>query len=102
MKTTGAGMVMEDHPGSAEQLALSAISNISLFPNPTLDGHVTLMWKEAQEGTKEMTLRDVQGRVVRKEKVVIEGNMMELDWKALDTGIYLLEVDGVTLRVVKG
>jgi hypothetical protein len=39
---------------------------------------------------------------VWKEKVVIEGNVMELDWKALDTGIYLLEVDGVTLRVVKG
>jgi hypothetical protein len=102
MKTTGAGMVMEDHPGSAEQLALSTISNISLFPNPTVDGQVTLMWKEVQEGKKEMTLRDVQGRVVWKEKVVIEVNVMELDWKALDTGIYLLEVDGETLRVVKG
>ena len=95
-------MVMEDHPGSAEQLAHSTMANISLFPNPTLDGQVTLMWKEAQEGTKEMTLRDVQGRVVWKEKVVLEGNVMELDWKALDTGIYLLEVDGETLRVVKG
>jgi hypothetical protein len=102
MKTTGAGMVMEDHPGSAELLTLSMMANISLFPNPTVDGQVTLMWKEFQEGTKEMTLRDVQGRVVWKEKVVMEGNMMELDWKALDTGIYLLEVDGETMRVIKG
>ncbi len=95
-------MVMEDHPGAAEQLTLSTVSNISLFPNPTVDGQVTLMWKEFQEGQKELVLRDVQGRVVWKEKVVIESNVMELDWKALDTGIYLLEVDGVTLRVVKG
>ena len=95
-------MVMEDHPGSAEVLTLSAISNISLFPNPTVDGQVTLMWKEFQEGQKELVLRDVQGRVVWKEKVALEGNVMELDWKALDTGIYLLEVDGETLRVVKG
>jgi hypothetical protein len=102
MKTTGAGMVMEDHPGSAEQLALSTMANISLFPNPTVDGQVTLMWKESQEGQKELVLRDVQGRVVWKEKVVVEGNVMELDWKALDTGIYLLEVDGEVMRVVKG
>jgi hypothetical protein len=109
MKTTGAGMVMEDHPGSAEPNHPSFFSQarvggemVSLFPNPTVDGQVTLMWKEVQEGKKEMTLRDVQGRVVWKEQVVIEGNVMELDWKALDTGIYLLEVDGETLRVVKG
>jgi hypothetical protein len=102
MKTTGAGMVMEDHPGSAEQLVLSTMANISLFPNPTVDGQVTLMWKELQEGQKELVLRDVQGRLVWKEKVVIEGNVMELDWKALDTGIYLLEVDGEVMRVVKG
>ena len=75
---------------------------VTLYPNPTEDGHVTLIWKESQEGQKEFVLRDVQGRVVWKEKVVMEGNMMELDWKALDTGIYLLEVDGETLRVVKG
>jgi hypothetical protein len=60
------------------------------------------MWKEVQEGKKEMTLRDVQGRVVWKEQVVIEGNVIALDWKHIDTGIYLLELDGVVLRVVKG
>ena len=49
-----------------------------------------------------MTLRDVQGRVVWKEQVVIEGNVIVLDWKHIDTGIYLLELDGVVLRVVKG
>jgi hypothetical protein len=102
MKTTGAGMVMEDHPGAAEQLALSTMANISLFPNPTVDGQVTLMWKEFQEGQKELVLRDVQGRVVWRQKVVIEGNVFELDWKTLDTGIYLLEVDGEVMRVVKG
>jgi hypothetical protein len=49
-----------------------------------------------------MVLRDMQGRIVWKQKVALEGNMMELDWKALDTGIYLLEVDGETMRVIKG
>jgi hypothetical protein len=109
MKTTGAGMVMEDHPGSAEPNHPSFLSParvggemVTLYPNPTLDGQVTLMWKEAQEGQKELVLRDVQGRIVWKQKVALEGNVMELDWKALDTGIYLLEVDGETFRVVKG
>jgi hypothetical protein len=100
MKTTGAGMVMEDHPGSAELLTLSTIANISLFPNPTLDGQVTLMWKEAQEGTKEMILRDVQGRVVWKEKVVIEGNMMEAEFGPLTSGMYVLTVGEERLRLV--
>ena len=109
MKTTGAGMVMENHPGSAEPSHPSSLSQarvggemVSLFPNPTVDGQVTLLWNESQEGSKELILRDVQGRIVWKQKVVLEGNVLELDWKILDTGIYLLEVDGQTLRVVKG
>lgn len=107
MKTTGAGMILENQSGSAAEetpiLSISAGGDIiSLFPNPTIDGQVTLMWKENQEGQKEMVLRDVQGRVVWKQKVVIEGNILELDWKTLDTGIYLLEVDKETVRVVKG
>jgi hypothetical protein len=107
MKTTGAGMVMEDHPSSANaELPLLSLraggEMVSLFPNPTLDGQVTLIWEESQESVKQLTLRDVQGRVVWKQQVVIEGNGLELDWKALDTGIYLLEVDGQTMRVVKG
>jgi len=109
MKTTGAGMVMENHPGSAEPSHPSSLSQarvggetVSLFPNPTADGQVTLLWNESQEGSKELILRDVQGRIVWKQKVVLEGNVLELDWKILDTGIYLLEVDGQTLRVVKG
>jgi len=63
---------------------------------------VTLIWEENQESVKQLTLRDVQGRVVWNQQVVIEGNVLELDWKALDTGIYLLEVDGQTMRVIKG
>jgi hypothetical protein len=109
MKTTGAGMVMENHPGSAEPSHPSSLSQalvvgemVSLFPNPTVDGQVTLLWNERQEGSKELILRDVQGRIVWNQKVVLEGNVLELDWKTLDTGIYLLEVDGQTLRVVKG
>ncbi len=102
-------MVMENHPGSAEPSHPSSLSQalvggemVSLFPNPTADGQVTLLWNESQEGSKELILRDVQGRIVWKQKVVLEGNVLELDWKILDTGIYLLEVDGQTLRVVKG
>ncbi len=63
---------------------------------------MTLIWEESQESVKQLTLRDVQGRVVWKQQVVIEGNVLELDWKALDTGIYLLEIDGYNLRVIKG
>ncbi len=109
MKTTGAGMVMENHPGSAEPSHPSSLSQarvggemVSLFPNPTVDGQVTLLWNESQEGSKELLLRDVQGRIVWKQKVVLEGNVLELDWKTLDTGIYLLEIDGYNLRVIKG
>ncbi len=107
MKTTGAGMILENHPSSAgAELPLLSLraggEMVSLFPNPTVDGQVTLLWKESQEGQKELVLRDVQGRIVWKQKVVLEGNVLELDWKTLDTGIYLLEVDGQTMRVVKG
>jgi hypothetical protein len=107
MKTTGAGMILENHPGSAAE-ATTLLSQgaggeiVSLFPNPTVDGQVTLLWNESQEGQKELVLRDVQGRIVWKQKVVLEGNVLEVDWKTLDTGIYLLEVDGQTMRVVKG
>jgi hypothetical protein len=101
MKTTGAGMVMENHPSSLSQARVEG-ETVSLFPNPTADGQVTLLWNESQEGSKELILRDVQGRIVWNQKVVLEGNVLELDWKTLDTGIYLLEVDGQTLRVVKG
>jgi hypothetical protein len=101
--------VMEDHPGSAEPSHPSSLSQarvggeiVSLFPNPTLDGQVTLMWNEFQEGQKELVLRDVQGRIIWKQKVALEGNLIELDWKHIDTGIYLLEVDGETMRVIKG
>jgi hypothetical protein len=58
------------------------------------------MWKEAQEGTKEMILRDVQGRVVWKEKVVIEGNMMEAEFGPLTSGMYVLTVGEERLRLV--
>ena len=100
-------MILENQSGSAaeETTLLSQGAGgemVSLFPNPTLDGQVTLLWNERQEGSKELILRDVQGRIVWNQKVVLEGNVLELDWKTFDTGIYLLEVDGQTLRVVKG
>jgi hypothetical protein len=60
------------------------------------------MWNEFQEGQKELVLRDVQGRIIWKQKVALEGNLIVLDWKHIDTGIYLLEVDGETMRVIKG
>jgi hypothetical protein len=102
MKTTGAGMMIQSNEN--HQVAPSLLSSeieVSLFPNPTADGKVSLLWNMYQEDFKHLILRDAQGRIVWKTDVMVEGNLLEIDISNIQSGWYSLEVNGKLLRVVK-
>jgi hypothetical protein len=106
LKTSSSGMMLESNNGNSEidvplQTPLMENEWWLLYPNPSQDGRAMLSWKHYQEGQKTLILRDVHGRVIMRQEVVIEGNFLELDWKDLDAGVYLFEVDGMRLRWVK-
>jgi hypothetical protein len=74
-----------------------------LFPNPTSTGHVTLVFNEtSEEEVKEIVMTDITGKIVYKNRVVLYGNSVELDFGRLASGVYMVMVGEERLRLVVG
>ncbi|HUP13245.1 MAG TPA: T9SS type A sorting domain-containing protein, partial [Niastella sp.] len=73
----------------------AAQPNMTLFPNPSTTGNVTLLLEA--DGPKNITVMDVAGRPVRQYKNMANGN---LDIKALGDGFYTVQVADITTGIL--
>ena len=79
-------IVFDVRPGSANLNELA--SNITIFPNPTTD-----FLKVNLDGTKQIL--DLNG------KVLLVSDLNTIDVKKLTTGIYMIELNGMTFKFQK-
>jgi serine protease len=80
-------VIIETPTGLAEQ----EIPNLKLFPNPTTNGHLTILLPEPGKGPTELKVLDVAGRQL--EKIVYPAGQATIQMRMPQRpGIYLLEV----------
>ena len=94
MKTTGAGMVMEEN----QDEVLAALSNgtqmVVVYPNPSSTGQIVLQWNQPLESDLKVKLFNSMGQLVYGERYFEEGaTMLPVQVKEVASGMYLLEVE---------
>ncbi len=101
LKTTGAVMALEgSNDGPLESFA-TELTDFVLYPNPSNQDHITIFWSAFQDDVKHIVLRDMQGRVIRNEKIAVSGNSVEFNMNSIEAGVYILEINEVGVRVIR-
>ncbi len=107
---------MVNHPGSADAepplLSLRAGGEMdaryAIYPNPTSTGSFVLQYNEQETGNeetsdeerRELVMLDITGKVVFKTQVVIEANVVEIEFGSLASGVYVVMVGEERMRLV--
>ena len=94
MKTTGAGMVMEEN----QDEVLAALNNgsqmVVVYPNPSSTGQIVLQWNQPLESDLKVKLFNGMGQLVYGQRYFEEGaTMLPVPVQNVASGIYLLEVE---------
>ena len=105
LKTTGAGMVMEE----SNDEVLASLSNgsqwVNVYPNPSSTGEMLLQWSQTLESEVKVKMYNSLGELVFKQEFFQEGsNSMPIHLNSASSGMYLMEVElngkSETLRVM--
>ncbi len=89
-------------------------SSYAIYPNPTATGSFVLQYNGPRRGeltfapdptteptfTEELVMMDITGKVVFKTQVVIEANVVEIEFGSLASGVYVVMVGEERLRLV--
>jgi hypothetical protein len=94
MKTTGAGMVIEEN----QDEVLAALNNgsqmVVVYPNPSSTGQIVLQWNQPLESDLKVKLFNGMGQLVYGQRYFEEGaTMLPVPVQNVASGIYLLEVE---------
>jgi hypothetical protein len=115
LKTGTAGMVLENHPGSAgagewansgteewaNNYSPEQEERFTLYPNPTNTGRFILTASNASdEEVMDIKMMDITGKMVYKTQVVMNGNAVEIEFGSLASGVYVVMVGEERLRLV--
>ncbi len=85
----------------------------AIYPNPTATGSFVLQYNGPRRGewtfaldaeteptfTEELVMMDITGKVVFKTNVVLNGNIAEIHFGDLESGLYLVDFGGERTRV---
>jgi hypothetical protein len=88
-------------------------ASYAIYPNPTTTGSFVLQYNGsrrgeltfAQDATKEsmfmeeLVMMDITGKVVFKTNVILNGNIAEIHFGDLESGLYLVDFGGERTRV---
>jgi hypothetical protein len=105
LKTTGAGMVMEE----SNDEVVASLSNgsqwVNVYPNPSSTGEMLLQWSQTLESEVKVKMYNSLGELVFKKEFFQEGsNSMPIHLNSASSGMYLMEVElngkSETLRVM--
>jgi hypothetical protein len=91
LKTTPSGMAMDGSTATLSN-AVSTTPGVMLYPNPSMDGNVTIVWNEGQEGVAQMEIWDMAGKLIARKQEWVFGNQWEINLGDLSNGIYLVKI----------
>jgi subtilisin-like proprotein convertase family protein len=92
-------LITDDAVVSNEEFSPLATS-LRVFPNP-VNERLSIQWKTEEVRTLSVMLFDVNGRLLREQRIPSLTGTATLDTSPLPRGIYLLRVDGAVRRIVK-
>jgi hypothetical protein len=93
-------------PSGANNIQENAFGDIAVWPNPAVD-ELNIAMVSEMHGAVEVTITDLNGRVVRSERRTLNSgrNQLRLNTEDLGAGLYLLRIgndaDTVSLRFAK-
>jgi hypothetical protein len=94
MKTTGAGMVMEENNGDVLAQLADGTQLMTVYPNPSSTGEIVLQWSQSLESDLKVKMYNGLGEVVFKQTFFQEGaNSLPIQVANASSGMYLLEVE---------
>ncbi len=114
LRVGAAGMIQQSESESENVFANtdspiygSTDSPLSLYPNPTSTGSFVLEYNDARRGElifaqqsmTELVMMDITGKVVFKTNVVLNGNVAEINFGELESGLYLVDFGGERSRL---
>jgi hypothetical protein len=80
---------------------ISTTTKFSVYPNPSA-GKISILWDgEAVTEQIEVSLFDLQGKLVEKMLHLRDGNKIEVDFTKVSNGVYELVVQGKKSRALK-
>ncbi len=77
-------------------------ASFAIYPNPTSTGSFVLEYSEqgtGDEEKRELVMMDITGKVVFKTNVVLNGNVAEIHFGDLESGLYLIDFGGERSRL---
>jgi hypothetical protein len=93
MKTTGAGMVMEENNGEVLAQLTDGTQLMTVYPNPSSTGEIVLQWSQVLETDLKVKMYNALGELVYQQTFFQEGaNQLPIQLNNASSGMYLLEV----------
>ena len=103
LRIGNAGMIMQSENQSESDASIeSRAPSIAIYPNPTATGSFVLQYnfeETRDEVMRELVMMDITGKVVFKTNVVLKGNVAEINFGELETGLYLIDFGGERTRI---
>jgi hypothetical protein len=94
MKTTGAGMVMEENNDEVLAQLTDGTQLMTVYPNPSSTGEIVLQWSQVLESDLKVKLYNAIGELVFQQTFFQEGaNSLPIQLTNAPSGMYWMEVE---------
>jgi hypothetical protein len=94
MKTTGAGMVMEENNDEVLAQLTDGTQLMTVYPNPSSTGEIVLQWSQVLESDLKVKMYNAIGELVFQQTFFQEGaNSLPIQLTNVSSGMYLMEVE---------
>ena len=96
LKTANSGMIQE----AADQPMANLItkeSKVSIYPNPSVDGVLNLVWNQDMEGLQDLRLFDITGKLIVQRQINVSGSQVQVELPALSNGVYMIQLNNERL-----
>lgn len=80
-------------PQPSQNRIISADEAVEVFPNPAAD-KLYIKWNQTSNGNENLEVFEISGKLLIKESLTGNANLLELNVKSLEKGIYLLRISG--------
>jgi hypothetical protein len=94
MKTTGAGMMMEENNDEVLAQLTDGTQLMTVYPNPSSTGEIVLQWSQVLESDLKVKMYNAIGELVFQQTFFQEGaNSLPIQLTNVSSGMYWMEVE---------
>jgi len=91
LKTTNSGMIQESD-ADANEVLVDASQRVVVYPNPSTEGILNLIWNHEVDGIENLKVFDLTGKLIDQRNLNVSSNQIQVELKGLSNGIYMLQI----------